>query len=278
MRQLTHYHYRWWYAGLLSVCVILMAFFYDVQPALLRLTAMRTMEKMLMKKIKHAQTRTHSLSPISHLPASTQEKMTALLHRLQQSGVSIQSAKVLSFSPTDMTVALVLIGHFQQMAAVMFALTEPSSPLKLTDFSLKVSVSSQLSLALTLTFFDTALATFINHQRPVLPTLQHNPFCVAREMNAISDNDALTKTQTIPLNLIKMVGYFAEGERQSALVLLPDHRVLLVEVKMPLGSEGAVITAIEQDAIRLTMPDHSEVRMAMERTDADDPLSRRSDH
>ncbi|TAK76170.1 MAG: hypothetical protein EPO11_04600, partial [Gammaproteobacteria bacterium] len=110
---MLHYQYRWLYALMISVVIILLGIMKDIQPASQALRHLKTTKHTLEKQLL---TLTHKKKS----PQVIRQRMDGLAEVFDltsRHGVNIQSVKT-----TSSQVVLVLQGNFQQLSAFIWQL------------------------------------------------------------------------------------------------------------------------------------------------------------
>lgn len=252
-----HYKYRWVYAFLISLFLLLSAYGYDFAPIAHQMIAMQQEEQQLKEKLTAHKQRAMLLpAKVARSAYSSLNAMADLMLQIQLSGLIAKSVKVISAtSTTETRLQLVLLGGFQQILAFIGALNNFADLAMILDFSCKLAEQQQLMLSLDLVLVAKNNLPEIIKQRTNIPRIkQYNPFCGATNNNDLNVDNELIMTQSMPITLMKMVGYWQQGHHHQALLLLPNNRMIAVNVGDVIGSERMTVTAIEADAISFASP------------------------
>jgi Tfp pilus assembly protein PilP len=92
---------------------------------------------------------------------------------------------------------------------------------------------------------------------------QVNPFCTNENMNLWSNQNDESELTSIPISQIKMTGYLQFGEKQAALLLLPNKMTVMVERGNLLGKERARVAGIYSDHVLVDLQTGGEIKLEL---------------
>lgn len=265
-----HYKYRWLYALVGSISILTTGFFYFIQPDLTKLAKVKLTRERLLKETAMMQWRAKQKTPVKRASAPGvslgQTDMAsmpypALLALIQASGLMVRQITALSWQVVQGVDAekrhIVLEGHFQQTAFLISTLAKQEKPVILADFSYKTAEKGRLVLSMDILLPKMNLGDFqeASSQREITYPLS-NPFCLDDEASALSHDDSASRAKTLSIEQFNMVGYWQQGGRKQALLLLPTGALMAVERGVVLGKDQGVVTAVDQDHLTIVLPDH----------------------
>lgn len=226
-----YYPYRWFYLSLIFLMSVSLTTFFYLYPAWQQLIKFKSQEKdtlnVLRQLSRDSLKQTYSVGPPSTVLAHASsimkqpDLMESIVTLLYQYGLA--SAKIdfasdnASSAIQDGLVHLSFKSNFAQGAGFLTALKGHAYPL---NFSYKIIAPNQLAVLLDIKLLKDE---WIEHQpqsdQAQLLTMANNPFCLSEEAiaNEREEYHSPAHLQTVPLQLIQMVGFFQT--RQSSICL-----------------------------------------------------------
>jgi Tfp pilus assembly protein PilO len=258
------YRYRWIYAFVASLCMLLAGYVYVVQPKLEQLREIeeskRNLRQALVGMRQLAEQNKKNIPP-PMLPLTEEKRLSQLFMQLRQLGLSPQSVLNKSLKnellPEGVMLQITARGSFQQIAAFIRAASQKNYPLLIIDFSIHEEKKNLLFVVNLLLLKTGAFPDLV----PIVLSTQ-NPICEG-VIRYFSPDDELAMQMT-SLYLMKMVGVLAQGQRKLAFLSLPDLSIATVEEGAFIGKEYGVVTAIHPKRIRIRLPNHYHVDLKLE--------------
>ena len=251
-RKLTMpYQYRWLYAGVFGVILVLMAYVYDLHPLLVQLDLLHQSEITLNEKmtaIKLQLPAVQSNMPVSH----ENNGLNWLMSFAERSGLTIQTVNL---SSSGKEFHILFKGNYQQWAGLLNQLEQNVNTITLKNVSCKWTEQNNLLIASDVLFADETHLQMMTHSN--IANALHNPFCETSHEWKSEVNEALLS----PINQIKMVGYLQLGSQSEALFLLPNKKVSMVKAGFLLGMERGVVLAIYRDRALVRLPNGKTVTL-----------------
>lgn len=255
------YQYRWYYAAVVSVAVMILVYVYDLKPAISRLTSMRQSEARTSKKLKIYRKKivkqpvNETKNLVHSIESSTY--LSDILALVSVSGMVMQTVNLSKRPSQDDDIELihlVALGQFHQATAFFYAIARQTYPVLITNFSYKKNDKNIFSMTMDVLVWKENASFFLieNDKIKVLPG-PHNPFCGAENAVIDHEND-VSALQSFALARLKMQGYLQQGERHLALILLPNNSLVAVQNGAVIGKEHAIITEIFRDHTQFLLP------------------------
>jgi len=240
-----HYQYRWIYAVIISILILMLAYFYDFQDQLRQVEKLSIDTKeltMTLAKVSQTMEETHMTTE----PSTKTDLLAQLLAMAQSKGLVIQSVNTVPSSrvPDALQVHLKVRGDFQLVSAFVQALYAQKNAALMLDFSYQSTEHHEWLFT-----SDILILSAIDLLKSTPDLVVHNPFCQTVTLPPLTYDDSLAKLVATPLAQIKMVGYLREGERSSALVALPGGLLLDVYEGSRLGKEQGVVVEVKPDGM-----------------------------
>lgn len=264
-----HYRYRWFYAAAISLLLAASGYYEIIKPGLHQLFLLNMTENDLTEKIrlsKRLGSQT-SIKPNSKQGVRQESHQMEfnwlydLIARMHVSGLSVETINIVPAQLQRQTngsmARLVVHGDFLQLMSLLFDTSKGDFSTRLQDFDIKVTEQDKLRVTMNVLpsayhfqYDDTSLLnTHTDGQE------MRNSFCLPKKIDSAARANDLGELSKVPLELIRMVGYMQQGERNEALVLLPDNNVIAVELRSVIGKEHGVVAAIQHNHILVKLPD-----------------------
>lgn len=265
------YAYRWWYVSGMVLIIALGGYLFAVKPGLARIARLNKIENRLGTDLLYAKQLSASLQGRAQpkkisLPRTQTEWLSDLFTQVYLSGLIVQSLSVLPREPGDaqggIVVKLKAQGHFPRLMAFVTALGRLDYPAAVMDFSYGIVEQDQFLFTARILMLGarplhTTPDPFRQGSLPI-----KTPFCAAAKTLVSRAQDEKITTHTLPVRMLKMVGYFEQSERRQAILSLPGHAVVAVSLGEVLGKEGGRVTEIKPDQVLITLPDQQSIMLA----------------
>lgn len=248
-----YYQYRWTYTLCVSLALISLGYFYEIQPAFQRLHELENTERVLSWRL-HADKKNLKIEkPILIKTKNQFAGLRDLIYRIYENDLSIKSIQYLPMKNTKIDffpMHFVIEGNIQNLIHFVWSLEDIVS---VQNFSFKMTDKHHMVLAI-----DLWLQYFYN-----LPYPQNNKNVHTINQFFCSDKNAIfnSSTEVFPLKQMKMVGYFHQGMRRQALVQLPNQTIVRFELGEIIGSERAIISDIQKKYILAKLPNQKITRI-----------------
>ena len=254
----SNFRYRWCYALIITVVLIMVGYLYVLKPQIVELSALREQEKQLkaeLSSLQHVEKNIAGSASMLASPSIGKMDLLSLLPTLARlHGVNLRFIRIKAgaMQPTNETRMSVMVeGEFTLLLRFVFSLTEQVQDLLIESFSYQVSKQRTLQLALEL-YKSPRVTSSTKFKAETITTMQ-NPFCLAFDNAAhVHAHDALGVSM-FSIKQMKMTGYLSQGGREEALLVLPTGAIVEVSVGDELGSEKALITGIQADHVGLVV-------------------------
>ncbi len=261
---MPHYQYRWIYAAMMVVVILLVSYCYDLSPIISELKQQHSFRKsqeeqlIIYKRFSVNKKANHSKQKIMHkLPADEISMLIELSQLLHKHDLVLQALTTFS-KPASNAIMLrwTIAGEFERIADFIFALSRQLPGTIILDFSYKANEKMQTFTADTLIYKNKrSVVSEINDVIKV----SHNPFCHA---NQFEQNNELQKLQAVTLQQINMIAFLKQGARREAWISLPNKSAVNIHMGSMFGKEHARVIDIQPDRIVLLLPDNTRYVMS----------------
>lgn len=250
-----YFEHRWAYSLCVSAMLISLGYMYDVRPSLVRLRDLEATELILSERLLHVDKNNLKASNPVLLKSKNQfAGLHDLINKIHENGLSIvkiQPPLGKNIKSEYYVTHFIMEGNIQN---IYYFIESYEDIISVKNFSIRVTENNHIVLAVDILlryFYD--LKQVQNNK--ILQKI--NPFfCYARKHSIFH-----SVTQTFPLKQMKMVGCFHQGNRQQALILLPNQALLSLERGAMVGSERAIVSEVHKDYVLLKLPNEKFVRI-----------------
>lgn len=245
------FRYRWWLVLFGGCLLSMVSYAFLIAPQIDQLSALKKTKKeasIALANLSQQKVKPHEKQLISTM---TKEEWLALLPMLAQlNSVAIQSMTIKStknVAVNELKVRLIVEGEFTTLSRFLLALHERAPNGLVENFLYQLTKQMKLQLTLDLLFIpDLMLQSTRNIQAPYNII---NPFCAgaypAQQNNAIKH---------YPISQLRLIGRFAQGARQVALIMLPTSAVVDVYVGDEIGVEKAIVNEMNHHQVEMVLP------------------------
>lgn len=234
-----HYQYRWVYAGMVFIFILVFGFFYDIKPLKNQLNHLTKNKNQLTKQLSMLRiSEKNKTKPPSFTIIKPSESMTQFLELVHGSGITLVAMHAGETDSTNFNFK----GDYLQLSSFMLNAHQQLPALLIKNFSYEVADQNKLMLSIQVEFAQMIEA---QTRQPIQKKLAHNPFCQTAFISA--------NLQKYSVKQLKMVGFLQENERQAALILLPDHQMILAQVGTYLGKERGLVRAINNQQVLILL-------------------------
>lgn len=256
---ISHYQPPWYYI-LFMVVLSLIGYVYFIHPDVQVLIKLHQQKFTLQESIKSfsKQISTSLLSQYEspQLHAGPAYSATASLAILAQTygliikKINSNSIPKLEVANDKIELQLIAEANYQQLEQFFSALALQKFIMDVTDFNFAVDKNDKIRIILHVVM-DANQFFLIPMINPSV--FSANIFCSAKTftMSPINDYDEL---QAIPISSIKYTGYLKLGGHLSAMVLLPNQHVQLIELGSVIGKEHGKTLRINNQSLLIALP------------------------
>lgn len=249
-----HYSNRWWYVAALVISMVLIVYFFLIQPEQMDLENTLQEKTQLTERLisikQFAEQQNGDSVPATKASETDLFAMLSVLANQKQ--VRIKAIRLMAGTVEVVgafTIRLNAEGGFEQLSQFALALMAQSPPVFILNFSYRAVTTQNLQLEMELLMTMNSVALFSKKSIKIPHFQSHNPFCMPSNTNFQATNVDAAMLQTIPLQQISMTGYMEQGSRRMALLTLPTGAVMPVKKGMEIGREKAKIVTMQENGI-----------------------------
>jgi hypothetical protein len=240
---------KYYYAVTLACLMIILGYYFDLQPQAAVLLRLQAQEKELFVRLLQEREKSkHQVSlarakvgiEVSQKNSAT---LTDFVLLIERNGLQIQDA---TYQERANAVHFVLNGEFSSCIGLINALSKQSMPISLTRFSIKPMSGGLIRMVVDMTLPEMA-ARRMAIIAGTHPALMHSPFCNMKNNHVaepLTNNDM---KKLVSIRQMKMTGFLQVDQRLHALLLLPTNVTADVVVGDVVGSERGVVVGIRAD-------------------------------
>jgi len=241
------YRYRWWLALGLVLFFAINRTYYDFYPIQNRINELQEIEMDSQEKLNNLQTISANKMILGEKSDHALNHMSIAINMIEASGLDILSVNQVS----ELITHVDLEGSYRQWMRLINALQQKKHIVNVVHFYCRGVDKNHLQIGIDLSLLgDTKSKTTTSVMRDSV-----NPFCVG-----VNEEEWLQQINA-PILQIKMVGYLQLGTHSQALILMPDKKMINVEIGSVLGLERGVVVGIYQKYIVVKLPEGKEVRV-----------------
>lgn len=217
-------------------------------------------KKLIFPEKKNAKAQ----NDIDQFLAESHTTMKFILALAQQYALQLNTISYLT--PPILTTAqsyeIRMLGEFKQLISFLYQLRKENLPLILNELHIQLDEQAKLSITLIISFATTAYIDLEAQPLPLLSSIIDDPFCGKSSLfTAAARQTALKATS---LNLIRMVGYMGNTEKNQAIVVLPNSKIYNISIGDELGEQRAIVKAISAEKMVVELQDHRLVEILTE--------------